>query len=75
MARALYKKPKLLLLDEPTSAMDRNTENFIIKLIQSLREEIGILIITHRNHLARLGDRIYVMENGSVTLRSELASM
>ncbi|MBN1185586.1 MAG: peptidase domain-containing ABC transporter [Bacteroidales bacterium] len=69
MARALYRKPKLLLLDEPTSAMDKNTENFVIHLIQSLREEIGILIITHRNHLARLGDRIYVMENGSVALR------
>jgi ATP-binding cassette subfamily B protein len=68
MARALYKKPKLLLLDEPTSSMDRNTENFIINLIQSLRKEMGILIITHRNNLARLGDRIYIMENGSVAL-------
>lgn len=64
--RALYKKPQLLLLDEFTSAMDRNTEQFVLELLQNLKKEISIIFISHRLHsLKHLADRIYIIENGN----------
>ena len=64
-ARVLYKKPQFLLLDEPTSAMDRNTENFTFTLLQELKKEIAVLFISHRLHtLKKVADKIYVLENG-----------
>jgi ATP-binding cassette subfamily B protein len=66
LARALYKKPKFLILDEATSAMDRNTENFILELIVKLRNEITVLMVTHRIKTASKSDRIYILENGTI---------
>jgi peptide/nickel transport system ATP-binding protein len=51
--RALLMKPKLLLLDEPTSALDNLNQLDIMKLIVSLNDEMGILLITHDEDLAR----------------------
>lgn len=66
LARVLYKKPQLLLLDEPTAAMDRNTENFAINLLHQLKEEIAVIVVTHRVKIARHADNIYILENGEI---------
>lgn len=68
LARALYKKPKLLMLDEATSAMDRHTEKFIMELITKQRHEISIILVTHKIESARLADRIYLLENGTTRM-------
>ncbi|NOU18624.1 MAG: peptidase domain-containing ABC transporter [Bacteroidales bacterium] len=67
LARALYKKPKLIILDEATSAMDRNAENFILDLLQQLRNELAIIMITHRIKTASKADKIYLLENGTIS--------
>ncbi|MCH5598139.1 peptidase domain-containing ABC transporter [Niabella ginsengisoli] len=68
LARALYKKPQLLILDEATAAMDRDSEQFILKLLSKLKEQIGIVFITHRLHVLKsFCDRIYLLENGEIT--------
>ena len=67
LARALYRKPQVLLLDEATSAMDRNTEKFIMNLLENLKNEMAILLITHKMQNAKISDRIYVIENGRIT--------
>ena len=67
LARALYRKPQVLLLDEATSAMDRNTEKFILNLLENLKNEMAILLITHKIQTAKISDRIYVIENGRIT--------
>jgi ATP-binding cassette subfamily B protein len=64
IARALYKKPQVLILDEVTSAMDRNTENFILQLLEKIRESISVIIVTHKFYTAKIADRIYLIENG-----------
>jgi ATP-binding cassette subfamily B protein len=66
LARALYKKPKLLILDEATSAMDRHTEKFILDLLYKLKTEICILWVTHKIESARLADRIYSLQDGVI---------
>ncbi|WP_109301157.1 peptidase domain-containing ABC transporter [Aquimarina sp. AU474] len=69
LARALYKKPKLLILDEYTSAMDRKTEQFSLTLLEKLKKEIGIIFISHRLHsLPQIADQIYVIEEGETSV-------
>ncbi|MBN1251323.1 MAG: peptidase domain-containing ABC transporter [Bacteroidales bacterium] len=66
-ARALYKKPQLLILDEATAAMDRETENYTIKLLKKLKQEISVFYISHRLHILKnISDRIYILENGKI---------
>lgn len=64
LARALYQKPKLLLLDEPTSAMDRETEQKVLDMLKKLSEEIAVIMVTHRVQSIKHADRIYILENG-----------
>ena len=68
LARALYHKPQLLILDEATASMDRNSEQFVLKLLSQIKNEIGIIFITHRLHvLKHFCDRIYIIENGTTS--------
>jgi ATP-binding cassette subfamily B protein len=65
LARALYRRPSLLLLDEPTSAMDAKTEQFVINLLQQRSHQLAILMVTHRMYLAEISNRTYFLENGT----------
>jgi ATP-binding cassette subfamily B protein len=66
LARALYRSPSLLLLDEPTSAMDTKTERFVIDLLQQRSSQFAILMVTHRIYLTQISTRIYRLENGTL---------
>jgi ATP-binding cassette, subfamily C, bacteriocin exporter len=67
-ARALYKQPEILILDEATAAMDRETEQFIIQLLNQLKLKMGIFYISHRLHtLKQFADKIYILENSTIT--------
>jgi ABC-type bacteriocin/lantibiotic exporter with double-glycine peptidase domain len=48
LMRALYKRPQLLILDEATSAMGKETEDFVLRLLDSLRSTMLILSVSHR---------------------------
>jgi ABC-type bacteriocin/lantibiotic exporter with double-glycine peptidase domain len=70
LARALYHKPQLLILDEATAAMDRQAEKFVLGLLKELKKEMGIIFITHRLHvLKNFCDRIYILEDGHVSAK------
>ena len=59
-ARALFNQPKLLILDEATSAMDRKTEAFVLSLLKKLKKGMMIIFITHREYsLPKNADRVY----------------
>ncbi len=67
LARALYKKPKLLILDEATASMDRKTEDFTMQLVQKIKQNCIVLFISHRLHtLKNTADYIYVLEDKTI---------
>jgi ATP-binding cassette subfamily B protein len=65
-ARALYRKPQVLLLDEPTASMDRETENFIIDLLLEYKKNGLVILVTHKLKPAKLSDRIYIIKDGII---------
>ena len=68
LARVLYKKPQFLILDEATSAMDRNTENFSMNLFEKIKPNCAIFFISHRlNALKNIADVIYVLDNKTIS--------
>jgi ATP-binding cassette, subfamily C, bacteriocin exporter len=67
LARAVYNQPQLLLLDEATAAMGRRTEKFVIGLLNNLKKNMPVIFVTHRPQLSRYTDRIYVIENKTVS--------
>lgn len=67
LARALVGNPKLLILDEVTSALDPETEAEIVSNIAALRGQYTIVAITHRPAWTQIADRLYNVSKGSVT--------
>ncbi|MDR1743858.1 MAG: peptidase domain-containing ABC transporter [Dysgonamonadaceae bacterium] len=66
--RALYSKPQFLILDEFTSGMDRETEQFALQSINKLKSEMAILFVSHRLYsLKNIVDRIYIIEEGVIS--------
>ena len=67
LARALYHQPQLLILDEGTAAMDRQTELFVLHLLSRLKNTMAIIFITHRLHILKsFCDRILIIEKGII---------
>ena len=68
IARALAKRPKLLLCDEPTGALDYNTGKQILKLLQDTcrRDKMTVVLITHNQAITPMADRVIRMKNSRV---------
>jgi ATP-binding cassette, subfamily C, bacterial len=66
LARALLRKPALLILDEATSALDRENEEAIAAAITRLRGRLTILIIGHRGALQGVADQVLTLEQGQI---------
>lgn len=66
IARALYKKPKLLILDESTNSLDLNLEKEIIQTVVDIKREYTSLIISHRNSTIERCDGIYELFNNGI---------
>jgi ATP-binding cassette subfamily C protein len=64
LARALLRRPALLVLDEATSALDSDNERLVLQSIHALRGRVAIVIITHRLSTIRGADRVHVLEAG-----------
>jgi ABC-type multidrug transport system fused ATPase/permease subunit len=64
IARALYQKPKLLILDEATNALDNLTEQAVMEEINNLGNEITVIIIAHRLSTVKKCDTIFFLEKG-----------
>ncbi|MEO1387733.1 MAG: ABC transporter ATP-binding protein [Cyanobacteria bacterium J06634_6] len=66
LARAFLRKSQVIVLDEPTSAMDPKAEYEVFKRFKELIENQAAILITHRLSTVKMADRIYVMELGRI---------
>ena len=66
IARALYKKPKVLIMDEATSSLDNITERSLMNNIYKLNEKITIIIIAHRLTTIEKCDKIFLLDKGEI---------
>ncbi|MEO0409214.1 MAG: ATP-binding cassette domain-containing protein [Cyanobacteria bacterium P01_A01_bin.135] len=66
IARALASHPKIVLADEPTAALDKQSGRDVVEIMQCLAKEQGctILLVTHDNRILDIADRIIYMEDG-----------
>ncbi len=67
MARALFREAPVLLLDEPTSSLDVQSEERIRETLNQITDDRMVIVITHRLNLTVDFDRIYVLENGMIS--------
>jgi len=67
IARALYRNPPILVLDEGTSALDNLTEAQIIETLNCLKGEFTVIAVAHRLSSVRGCDQIVLIENGRIT--------
>jgi ABC-type multidrug transport system fused ATPase/permease subunit len=66
-SRALYRRPELLILDEPTSQMDPRGEHRIFEQIKAIAADRITIVVTHRLENTKIADHIVVMEHGRIT--------
>jgi ABC-type multidrug transport system fused ATPase/permease subunit len=66
LARAMIRRPALLILDEATSALDTKSERIIQKAIENMASETTLVVIAHRLSTITKADYIYVLENGCI---------
>lgn len=66
IARAMIADPTLLMMDEPTSAMDTQTENLLLSRLKPWLSDRTLIVATHRGSLLKLAERVIVMENGRI---------
>ncbi len=66
LARAFLRDSQVIVLDEPTSAMDPKAEYEVFKQFKELIQDQAAILITHRLSTVRMADRIYVMDQGRI---------
>ncbi|WP_416405243.1 ABC transporter ATP-binding protein [Arthrobacter sp. LFS091] len=67
LARAIAAKPKVLVLDDPLSALDVNTEERVEARLREVLRDTTTLIVAHRPSTVALADRVALLENGTIT--------
>lgn len=82
LARAFYRRPTLLFLDEVTSALDAETESLVMKSVHSLRGSTTVVIIAHRLSTVKHADEVIYVDDGRIVgigsfdqLRTELPQL
>lgn len=75
LARALLRKPSVLILDEATSSLDSENEKRIQQAIENLQGKLTIVVIAHRISTIRNSDRIFVLEQGRIVEQGNYQSL
>lgn len=71
IARALYKDTPFLVLDEPTAALDPQSEYDIYKRINDIQDDKAVLFVSHRMSSCRFCNRVIVLDKGSIVQDGE----
>jgi ATP-binding cassette subfamily C protein LapB len=68
LARVLLRRPRVLLLDEPTASFDEVSEAAVIDMLGRLGGDVSVIMATHRPALLRIVDRLIVVSNGAIAM-------
>lgn len=68
IARALIGKPNVLIMDEPTAALDSNTERVMVDKLNSATKGITTIFVTHRGAMVGMADKVALMDNGRLIM-------
>jgi putative ABC transport system ATP-binding protein len=76
IARALVNRPEIVLADEPTASLDKQSGRDVVRLIEDLAREDGsaVILVTHDNRILDVADRILHLEDGRMKSLSEVVS-
>lgn len=74
-ARAILKSPKLLILDESISNIDIESEELILKELQNMKNNMNIILITHRLKNTEYADYVYYLEDGNIKERGRFSEI
>ena len=69
LARALYKEPKILIMDEATSGLDRSSENIFIESLKRISGSIIIIIISHKENILNSCDRVVIINKKTIDIK------
>jgi ATP-binding cassette subfamily C protein len=75
LARALYARPRLLILDEATSGLDAGSEAFIAQSLAKLHGDVTVVVIAHRLSTVQHADQVHVIQDGRVTASGKFAAL
>ena len=75
IARALYNNPEVLILDEGTSALDTETENYIMESVGLLKGKLTIILVAHRYSTLHFCDIVYKMQSGIIVSKGKLEEL
>ncbi len=75
IARALYNNPEILILDEGTSALDTETENYIMESVGLLKGKLTIILVAHRYSTLHFCDIVYKMQSGIIVSKGKLEEL
>lgn len=68
IARAIIRKPRLLILDEPTNHLDESTVEQLMKNLEKLEEKPAVLLVSHDERVVRFAHQVFKLENGILTI-------
>jgi putative ABC transport system ATP-binding protein len=73
IARALVSKPRIVLGDEPTAALDKESGRTVVELMRQLAQEQGttIIMVTHDNKILDVADRIIIVDEGALATKEQ----
>ncbi len=75
IARALYNNPSILILDEGTSALDNETESYIMNSVAKLKGKLTIIVVAHRYSTLHFCDIVYKMHGGAIVGKGKLEEL
>ena len=73
IARALIRKPAIVLADEPTASLDQKSGREVVEIIRKMAKDLGVtvVLVTHDNRILDIADRIVRLVDGKLTGASE----
>ncbi len=75
IARALYTRPRLLVLDEATSSLDAETEEAVTQMIRELDDDVTTVVVAHRLSTVRHADKVVYLEDGKLRASGSFADL